>query len=345
MNFSFSHVAIARLCHVLPPVVITSEAIEQRLADVYRRLHLPFGRIELMTGIRERRAWPESILASQASTLAAKEILKSVPHESIDLLVHTAVCRDRLEPATAAYIHHNLSLPSQTMYFDLSNACLGFLNALLMVAPMIESRQVRSALIVSGENGKPLLDNTIAQLEHKTMISRKEIKSYFANLTIGSGAVAALVTHDTLVDQPAIHLQSISALSDTRGCTLCQGDNDPNGLTMETDSSALLDIGIQLAQSNWKQFLDYNRISPDDIRHFICHQVGLRHRSLLYQALGIDLKKDYATFPFLGNTGSVALPITLSLAIADQHIKVGDNLALLGIGSGVSSLMMLAKYR
>jgi len=344
MNFSFSHVAIARLCHVLPPVVITSEAIEQRLSDVYQRLHLPFGRIELMTGIRERRAWNEPILASQASTLAAQAVLKSTPRESIDLLIHSSVCRDRLEPATAAYVHHNLNLSAQTMYFDLSNACLGFLNALLMVAPMIESKQIRSALIVSGENGKPLLDNTLAKLEHNTTISRKEIKSYFANLTIGSGAVAALVTHDTLVDQPAIHLRSISALSDTNGCTLCQGGNDPDGLTMETDSSALLDIGIQLAQSNWEQFLAHNQIATEDIDHFICHQVGIRHRSLLYQSLGIDVNKDYATFPFLGNTGSVALPITLSLAIENKQIQIGDNLALLGIGSGVSSLMMLAEY-
>jgi 3-oxoacyl-[acyl-carrier-protein] synthase-3 len=55
--------------------------------------------------------------------------------------------------------------------------------------------------------------------------------------------------------------------------------------------------------------------------------------------LELDLEKDFSTFPFLGNTGSVALPLTLSLA-AEQNILHGET-ALLGIGSGVSSLMML----
>jgi 3-oxoacyl-[acyl-carrier-protein] synthase-3 len=106
---------------------------------------------------------------------------------------------------------------------------------------------------------------------------------------------------------------------------------------METDSEALLKLGIQLAQNNWQQFLAH--LQNTDIAHTICHQVGQRHRSLLYQTLGLDLEKDFSTFPFLGNTGSVALPLTLSLAI-ERNIIHGKT-ALLGIGSGISSLMML----
>jgi 3-oxoacyl-[acyl-carrier-protein] synthase-3 len=344
MNFSFSNVVIESIAHVLPPVAITSDEIEQRLNTVYERLHLPFGRLELMTGIKERRIWPETILPSQASTHAAKNVLKqtSIPQNNIDLLVHASVCRDRLEPATAAYVHHDLQLSEHTLFYDLSNACLGFLNAMTMAAVMIEAQQIRSALIVSGENGKPLLDHTLAFLQNNTTITRQTIKSYFANLTIGSGAVAALLCHESSVKKykNILKLRAVSALSDSSGCTLCQGDTTANsGLAMETDSEALLKLGIQLAQNNWQQFLHYTHLQNTDIAHTICHQVGQRHRSLLYQTLGLDLEKDFSTFPSLGNTGSVALPLTLSLAI-ERNIIHGKT-ALLGIGSGISSLMML----
>jgi 3-oxoacyl-[acyl-carrier-protein] synthase-3 len=346
MNFSFSHVAIESIAHVLPPIIIASDEIEQQLSALYERLHLPFGRLELMTGIRERRMWNGDILPSQASTEAAKNVFEqtSLPKETIDLLIHASVCRDRLEPATAAYIHRNLKLPEHTLFFDLSNACLGFLNAMAMVASMIEAQQIRSALIISGENSRPLLDHTLALLKNNTTITRQEIKSYFANLTIGSGAVAALLCHESLVknSKNTLKLKAVSALSNSSGCDLCQGDTTAdNGLAMQTNSEALLKLGVQLAQNNWQQFLHYTQLQNTDFAHTICHQVGQRHRSLLYQTLGLDMEKDFSTFPALGNTGSVALPLTLSLAM-EKNIIHGKT-ALLGIGSGISSLMMLAE--
>jgi 3-oxoacyl-[acyl-carrier-protein] synthase-3 len=288
--------------------------------------------------------WHVEIFPSEASTEAAQNFFEqtSIPKEAIDLLIHASVCRDRLEPATAAYVHHNLRLSDHTLFFDLSNACLGFLNAIAMVASMIEAGQIRSALIISGENGRPLLDHTLALLKNNTTITRQEIKSYFANLTIGSGSVAALLCHESLAKnyKNTLKLKAVSALSDSSGCALCQGNTTAdNGLAMQTDSEALLKLGVQLAQNNWQKFLHYTQLQSTDFTHTICHQVGQRHRSLLYQTLGLDMEKDFSTFSFLGNTGSVALPLTLSLAV-EKNIIHGKT-ALLGIGSGISSSMML----
>src|SRR5690349_9081600 len=51
----FREVAVAGLAHVLPDDVVTSEELETRLAPLYARHGLRVGRLELMTGIRERR--------------------------------------------------------------------------------------------------------------------------------------------------------------------------------------------------------------------------------------------------------------------------------------------------
>ena len=48
-----------------------------------------------------------------------------------------------------------------------------------IAASMIESGQIERALICSGENGRPLVDNTIKALQNPEL-TRQTIKPYFA---------------------------------------------------------------------------------------------------------------------------------------------------------------------
>ena len=54
----YQNVCIETFAHTLPDEVVTSAQIESRLEPLYTRLRLPEGRLELMTGIAERRFWP-----------------------------------------------------------------------------------------------------------------------------------------------------------------------------------------------------------------------------------------------------------------------------------------------
>jgi 3-oxoacyl-[acyl-carrier-protein] synthase III len=56
--------------------------------------------------------------------------------------------------------------------------------------------------------------------------------------------------------------------------------------------------------------------------------------------LGLPLDRDYQTFETYGNTGSAALPLTLMKASDAKFFKKGDKVALLGIGSGLTSTML-----
>ena len=55
---SYSKVCLHTLSYELPQRVLSSEMIEKKLEPVYEKLKLPMGRLELMSGIRERRLWP-----------------------------------------------------------------------------------------------------------------------------------------------------------------------------------------------------------------------------------------------------------------------------------------------
>ncbi len=337
----FKNVVIESFAYALSEKELTSTEIENMLAPLYQRLKLPEGRLELMTGILSRRMWEPGTFPSTLSTLAAENLfLKSkINRNQIDLLIHASVCRDFLEPATASVVHANLKLPAHTMIFDLSNACLGVMNSIVVAANMIENGQIKSALIVSGENAGPLLSNTINELLTNPSIDRKNMKRYIANLTIGSAATAIMLTHkQTSPDSPTILGGAVA--TDSSANHLCRGDGNPHSLIMETNSEELLKYGTILAKSTWAQCKNILSLTNEDFSLVITHQVGVAHEKLSLEALELTQNKTFKTYPTLGNTGSSALPITLMKAYESGHIKAGDKIALLGIGSGLSSIML-----
>src|SRR5450432_2467662 len=228
----FRHVCLESIAAVLPDEVWSSEQIETRLRPLYERLKLPAGRLELMTGIKERRMWPAGTRPSDASARAGGAVLKEsiFSPEQVEVFIHCAVSRDMIEPATASFAHHKIGLGNRTQIFDLSNACLGFLNGLVTLGAMIDAGHIRCGMVVAGENGRPLVEQTVQHLL-AGQLNRNEIKPCFANLTIGSGAVAAMVCHEDLLPAgPRHRLLAGAYLAATQHSELCRGDTAGQGL-------------------------------------------------------------------------------------------------------------------
>ena len=72
----------------------------------------------------------------------------------------------------------------------------------------------------------------------------------------------------------------------------------------------------------------------------ITHQVGKAHQQEIEKALSYDPQNSFTTYESLGNCGSVSLPITYTLACEQNAAFLKSKSALLGIGSGLSSLML-----
>ncbi|MBF0206444.1 MAG: 3-oxoacyl-ACP synthase III [Oligoflexia bacterium] len=366
MIFQYKKVGIAAMSYLLPEKVVTSEEIEEELLPIYQHYKLRVGRLQLMTGIKERRVGEESVPPSETAAkvveklFATTDAVDTVDLRRVELVIYAAVCRDLLEPATASIVHAKLKkwgLGAATMFFDLSNACLGVINALVVAAEMLERGTIKNALIVSAENSATLLKATIKHLLAKFnqgQLGREELKRHLASFTIGSGAFAMLLTHQHQLPHPNCNYHRIvggSVLSDTSAAGLCRGAADSNdgGLLMETDSERLLQAGIALAVENWPRCLSILKEQvnsregnstewiPD---HIVTHQVGVAHQRLLAEKLNLDPQKIYSRFSVLGNTGSVAMPIALAMAAEEGIIKEQEKVALLGIGSGLSSIML-----
>lgn len=328
----FTRAALLSVASGLPSEVTTSAQIQEQLADVLDRLRLPHTLLERVAGVQERRTWAPGEDMHTGAIEAANQALAEadVAPEEIDLLINTSVSRPHLEPSVAVQLHHRLGLPSSAVNFDLTNACLGFVNGMSLASSMIETGQIRNALIVAGENADDVHASTIARLR-STSPEREEFMQEFATLTLGSGAAAAVM--GVAAEHPGSHrfLGGVTRAA-TQYHELCVGSAEG----MFTDAAGLLKGGLDLVVSAWRE------AEPEwhwpEVDRFVTHQVSRSHTEAIIDAVGLDPAKVPTTFPTLGNVGPASLPITLAQEQGSLH--AGDRVLLMGVGSGLNTALM-----
>ena len=340
----YSNVYIEAFGYELPPNVVTSDDLEKRLQPVYEALHFKKGQLEAITGIRERRFWDPDFNMHTGAIKAARKALdvSSLTRDDIGMLIYGGVCRDNLEPATACAVADGLDLGPASQIYDVSNACLGILNGMVQTANAIELGQIRAGLIVSCESSRQIIDITIDRLLNTR--DMEFFKKTISTLTGGSGAVAVLMADRSLSEAGHRVLGGVarSAAEHHRLCVWGPDTGIPaSGLhLMETDSVAVLKNGVPLGIETFNTFrqeIDWSDNQPDKI---IRHQVGATHQRNILDALGIPPSKDFTTFKYLGNIGTVSLPITAAIADEREFLLPGDLVGFLGIGSGLNCLML-----
>ncbi|MGH7170791.1 MAG: 3-oxoacyl-ACP synthase III [Gemmataceae bacterium] len=339
----YSHVFLDAIGYELPAEIVTTQELEARLRPVYQALHLTEGQLEALTGIAERRWWEPGYPLSRGAVQAARKALavSRVRPQDVEVLIYAAVCREAFEPATACRVAAELGLHPDTVY-DISNACLGVLNGIVEIANRIELGQVRAGLVVSCETAREINDAMI-----DTMLQARSMEVFtksLATLTGGSGAVAVLVTDGSFGPAPRRRLLGGTMQAAQQYYGLCRWGLEGmlNALRQftSTDSAAVLRYGVELGLRTWNSFLSRLGWAADTVDKVICHQVGASHRDTILKTLGIAEEKEFSTYPFLGNMGTVSLPLTAALAEEREFLRPGDRVGFLGIGSGLNCLML-----
>ena len=328
--FRHQHAGVLSVASVDAPNIVTSDWIDEQLAEVYQRNGLRAGLLAGLAGVEERRWWDVDVSFSDAAALAGQLAIEKagIDPSQIGVLISTSVCKEHLEPSVACLVHDRLKLSSSCLNFDIGNACLGFVNAMHLAATMIDSGSVEYVLIVDGEGSRHTQEATLERLRQPDSTAL-DVFSEFASLTLGSGAAAMVMASSNR--HPETHrLIGGMARAATEHNSLCVGDLE----RMTTDTHGLLVAGLDLAEEAWTDALvdlDWST----GIDWYILHQVSKVHTTMLCDRLGLDSTKAPITFPHFGNIGPAAIPITL--ASVQDKIKPGERVLCLGIVSGLNT--------
>lgn len=327
--FRFENTAVLAVTAVDAPEEVTSAHFDDVLGPTLDRLGIRRGMLEQTAGVVARRWWPHGYTISDGAADAGARALDAagVAPERIGLLIDTSVSRARLEPSSAVHVHNLLGLPSNCLNFDLSNACLGFVNGMQLAAVMIDAGQIDYALLVDSEGSRVVQERTLERLRSSSTTT-SDLFSDFATLTLGSGAAAMVLGRADHHPNGHRFVGGVARAA-TEHNRLCVGNWD----RMVTDSKGLLLAGLDVAEATMKEAaleFDWDRMD-----HYVMHQVSNVHCGAMIQRLELDPARVPLTYPTRGNIGPAAIPITL--AKHQENIAEGERVLLLGMGSGINS--------
>ncbi len=323
--------ALIALAHWAPENVQTVEEIEGGIT------FFPGSLLELnrRTGLKEKHICDKDTRVIDLAMKAVDELImkktydgRPIPLEEIDLIIYfSGISREYEEPATAVLIQDRLGLSGQ-MAFDVSDACMGFIDAWCIADAMIATKRIRMALLVSAEKTSVLSENAL-----KIVNAGGDIMDQFSSFTMADGAVAAVIGPQS---------------SGTKGINLMAGARESYG---EYNSLCFLKSyfeGImrsqpkQLFEAALSKFLpvteavlsrlDWNK---DTIDLFITHQPAIPAMKKGAEMLGVSYEKAGVTFPEYGNIGAVSVPFTLSFSLAEQTEWKKQRIMCIALASGI----------
>ena len=345
LSFRFQHVCIESFGLHFPTTLLSSTEIEERLAPVYERLEIPFGTLERISGVKTRCMWPTTVTPSSVATLAAREALKGsgFSADQVGAVINCSVSRDFFEPATACLVHNNLGIPEQSLALDITNACIGFSDGMIMLSHLIEAGTVKVGIICSGENISKVVQTTFDQLLNNPEVTREQIVQMLPTLTLGCGAVAAVLCHESISSAKHRFVGGV-ARSASQHHNLCIGNGDFSvgqgeeiAPIMTSDSAQLILSAAKLGGRTFPEAAAALGWAEADIDHVFCHQVGRQVNESFYREMGLDFAKDFAIYKKYGNMVSAALPAALAIGATEKYIQPGEKVLLTAFGSGLNA--------
>lgn len=351
--FHFKHVCIESFAINLPSLQVSSAELEDRIAPLYNQLKIPFGTLEKLSGVGSRYLWDPMESPAAVGAAAAEEALSSIPfaREEIGAVLNCSVTRDYFEPATACIVHERLGLGHDAMALDITNACIGVSNGIMLMGNLIETGVIKAGLLVTGENVSRIVESSVSHmLEAGESLDREQLLRLLPTFTLGCGAAAIVLCHESIASKGHRVLGAVSR-SATEHSSLCKGDGDYyiyqkeelNPL-MHTESQELISSAARVGSKVWSDMSEFLSWSRDDVDRIICHQVGKQLGRAFYEEIGLDVEKEFPVYPRYGNQVSAALPSALITAAQEGAMNDGDKTMLLGFGSGLNVIFTALEW-
>ena len=301
--------------------------------------------IRQRTGIAERRIAEPGVCSSDLGVLAAREALADagMDAERVDLVITASISPDQMMPATAARVAYDCGCVHAGA-FDVSAGCAGFVYALAMATGAVASGMRDNVLVVGAE----AISRVVDWEDRSTAV------------LFGDGAGAAVVSPVK------------SAGAAVRGSAPAPGPRPPSGIlgfdlggdgsgagslsipaggsrmpaTCETvlgrqhylhmKGNEVCKFATRIVTHSAKRVLDRCGYQVRDIDLFVPHQANLRIIEGAVAKLGLPWEKVHTNLHKYGNTSSASIPLCLSEARANERLKDGDLVLLMGFGAGLS---------
>jgi len=306
----------------VPPKIITNKDLEKMVDTsdewIYTR-----------TGIRERHIVSDGETNSEMSIAASRDALEmaGVRARDLGLIIVATSSPDYLTPPISSQVQHALGA-KDVGAFTLVTGCTGFVYGLATAQQFIASGACDNVLVVGSE----LLSRFVDWNDRESCV-------LFGD---GAGAVVVQVS-----DEPSGVLSYVLGSDGSGAEHLIL----PGGGTNAPPTHETLDQGLQYLKMNGRQIFKFAtrvlgkalkqaiqqaNLTTDDIDLFIPHQANARIIEVAARHVNLPREKVFVNIERYGNTSAASIPIAFCEAFEQGRAKVGDTLAFVSFGAGLT---------
>ena len=289
-------------------------------------------------GVKERRFADEKTCSSDLCYAAAEKLIAgmNINRNEIDLLIFISQTPDYRMPATSVILQDRLKLPVSTITFDINLGCSAFLYGLSVAFSMINSGNIRKALILDGETRSKvysLKDRKTAFLFGDAGVSalieknEKFGKSYFSLNSDGS--------RESLIKINAGGYRNMSSCETLKEKVVDEYGNVRSEEHGYMSGADVFNFVIREVPKDFNRLLEYADADISQIDYFIFHQANSYINGFLAKKLKLSEDKIPSTIEKFGNTSSVSIPLTIVSELKDK-LAGHKRLLLSGFGVGLT---------
>lgn len=316
---------IAGIGIYLPEQIVTSQELMREIKSE-QNYGISENWIDEVCGIEERRvATPEEAPSFMAIKAAEEALKKSgVQPSEIDAVIFCGISRDWIEPSVAHKVQHELGC-TNAISFDVTNACHGFMNGVLIADNLMQTSDADHVLVVTGEVPSEISLTYVDELKKGRPFIRNEVGS----LTVGDAGAAMILTPKA----SKAGFQYYNFYTNAKYSDLCKISQRKDGgyegqMVMGKISSIMFKMHENLVQQT------YNTLnwSSADLSHLVCHQVGKKPHQRMIAMANVSQEIAPVSYKNLGNITTATIPINLY----NLDTKINDKVFIAGAGSGLS---------
>jgi 3-oxoacyl-[acyl-carrier-protein] synthase-3 len=309
----------------VPPRIVTNKDLE-KLMDTSDEW------IQQRSGIRERRQVDEGVGPAELGFEASKLALAAAntSPEELDLIIVATLSPDYYFPGTSVFLQDMFGLHT-TPAMDVRCQCSGFLYALNVAKAFISSGTYKKILVCGTEVHSRAIDFSDRG---------RDVSVLFGD---GAGAVVLEAASNPGQGILSVHLHSEGKHRDklkieypsTRHTPFITKEIiDENKHWPVMDGKFVFKHAVTRVPEVIREALDHNKLTADDIDHYIFHQANLRINEFAMKELEQSPEKAYNNIDRYGNCSAASIPICLDECVRAKRIKPGDLVCLSSFGAG-----------
>jgi len=295
-------------------------------------------KVVALTKIERSRMVPDGMCCSDLCFAAADALLDELDWQrnDVEAIIYVSLSRDYVTPSTSALLQDRLGLSKECYCIDIPLACSGYVYGLSNIASLMQSGNIRKALLLVGETTTKLqspLDKTLWPLH-------------------GDAGSATALEYDNDADSMFFHLCTDGSRGDaiinvaggqrhpvTQDDLIMKKSNDGSvrrNIDSFMDGMNVFTFSVTDPPRAVKELCERYSLDLNRIDYLLLHQANKYMDEKIGKKLKIDSEKiPYSLYEY-GNTSSATLPMTVVAGIGADISQIKADTVMLGFGSGLS---------